>query len=179
MKLLNSIAKKFAQGQTTAERWLGGVAAGIIMVMMFLTSVDVVMRYAFDNPLPGVYELQEFLLVGVVFLCLAYIQSLRGHINVDLLSGRLSPRMQTALSILGHVICLVVFAIITWQGGLRAWIAFVTGQAREGLVGYPLWPAKSMLTIGTGLFCLRFISDIFFESRRLRTMLSKLPAGRQ
>ena len=142
LKFLRSSIDIIAWGQTAIERVLTGIGAIIVMVMMFLTSLDVVLRYVFKSPLPGAYELQEFLLVGVVFLGLAYIQALKGHLNVDLLTSRLSPRMQIFFGIIGYVICLIIFSLITWQSGLRAWKAFDIGQIREGLVGYPLWPAK-------------------------------------
>lgn len=170
-----SSVNKIEQWQNIGERWLGGVAAGIVMVMMCLTSIDVVLRYVFNSPLPGVYELQEFLLVGVVFLGLAYTQSLRGHINVDLLPNRLSPPVQIKLSILAHVTSLIIFAIITWQSGIRAWTALVTGQCREGLISYPLWPAKWMLAIGTGFLCFRLALDTLLDFHRLRTISTKLP----
>ena len=161
---------RITRGQNAVERWLGIVSAAIIMLMMFLTSTDVLMRYVFNSPLVGGFELQEFLLVGVVFLSLAYVQSLRAHFNVDLITSRLSPRAQAVLLIVGHIICIFVFAIITWQSGFRAWVAWSTGQTREGLISFPLWPAKSMIPIGTGLLCLRFIWDILADSHRLRSM---------
>ena len=158
-----------------ANRALGIAAAAIILFMMCLTTMDVVLRYVFNSPLPGVYELQEFMLVGVVFLALAYIQSLKGHIYVDLLTNRFSERGQAVLGILSNSVSLLIFALITWQGGLRAWTAVVSGQRREGLISYPLWPAKWILAIGAGFFCLRLALDIVMDFRKLRTRPSELP----
>ena len=155
-----------------ADRALCIASAAIILFMMLLTTVDVVLRYAFNSPLPGVYELQEFMLVGVVFLALAYIQSSNGHIYVDLLTNRLSERGQAVTKIFSHAVSLLIFGLITWQGGLRAWTALITGQSREGLISYPLWPAKWVLTIGGGFFCLRLAMDIAMDIHRLRSPLS-------
>jgi TRAP-type transport system small permease protein len=152
-----------------ADRVLCVAAAVIILLMMLLTTLDVVLRYAFNRPLVGVYELQEFMLVGVVFLALAYVQSSNGHIYVDLLTNRFSERGQTALRIFSHAVSLLIFGLITWQGGLRAWTALITGQSREGLISYPLWPAKWVLTIGVGFFCLRLALDIALEFQKLRS----------
>jgi TRAP-type C4-dicarboxylate transport system permease small subunit len=175
---MNSMIKKMTQGQSAVEHWLTIIAAGIIMVMVFLTAIDVILRYIFNSPLPGAYELKEFLLVGVVFLGLGYIQSIKGHLSVDVLISRMSPKTQTVFNILSYVICLFTFSIITWQAGYRAWIAFDTGQLREGLVRYPLWPAKLMIPIGTGLLCLRLIRDIIVDFDKLRKKFYNLPGGR-
>ena len=152
-----------------ADRALCIASAAIILFMMLLTTLDVVLRYAFNRPLVGVYELQEFMLVGVVFLALAYIQSSNGHIYVDLLSNRFSERGQAVLGVFSHAASLLIFGLITWQGGLRAWTALVTGQSREGLISYPLWPAKWILTIGAGFFCVRLALDIAINIHKLRS----------
>ena len=39
------------------------------------------MRYAFNSPITGNYELQPLLLIGVVFLAAASIQARRVHIT--------------------------------------------------------------------------------------------------
>src|SRR4030042_5380500 len=165
MSKFSAIVVKLTRGQSRIERLLGFVSAIIIMCMMFITSIDVIMRYVFNSPLVGGFELQEFLLIGVVFLSLAYVQSAKGHFSLDLLTTRLPLGAQATLVVLGHIICLVIFALITWQSGLRAWIAWTTGQTREGLISFPLWPAKFMLPIGMGLLCLRFFSDIAADFR--------------
>ena len=169
-----SIIEKLNRWENLADRALGTAAAAIIMGMMFLTTIDVALRYIFNHPLPGVYELQEFMLVGAVFLGLAYIQSLKGHIYVDLFTNRFSERGQAILAVISHAISFLIFALITWQGGLRAWTALVTGQSREGLISYPLWPAKCMLTIGSGFFCLRLAMDIVMDCFKLQNTRPQL-----
>ena len=82
-----------------ADRVLCIAAAVIILFMMLLTTLDVVMRYAFTRPLAGVYELQEFMLVRVVYLALSYVQSSNGHIYVDLLTNRFSEKGQAVLGL--------------------------------------------------------------------------------
>ena len=143
----------------------------VVLVMMLLTTTDVVLRYLFNNPLPGIFEIVAMLMVFVVFLSLAYTQSIRGHIRVDLLTTHLSGVPQRCLSIIGYSIALFIFGIMTWQAGLAAHKAWLSGDYAMGLVSYPLWPAKWALVIGLGFFSLRFVSDIFVELCSLRTML--------
>jgi TRAP-type C4-dicarboxylate transport system permease small subunit len=165
---------KLNRWENWANRGLAVTAAAIILAMMFLTAIDVILRYLFNSPLPGVYELQEFMLVGAVFLGLAYIQSEKGHIYVDIFTSRFTERGQAVLGLLSHSISLLIFALISWQGGLRAWTALISGQSREGLISYPLWPAKWTLTIGVGFFCLRLALDIVEDCYNLRNCCSKV-----
>ena len=57
-----------AKGCSCIEKWLVMISAFILFCMMMLTSVDVCMRYLFNRPIAGVYELMEFLLVGASVL---------------------------------------------------------------------------------------------------------------
>ena len=64
---------------------LSYAAAFVLFGIMLLTTFDVAGRYLFHAPILGVFEVTEFMLVCVVFLSLAYTQSLKGHIEVDIL----------------------------------------------------------------------------------------------
>lgn len=175
--MLKSMLSRIAKGQTIVETGLVNVSLVAIMVMIVLTTADVILRYVFNNPIPGTFEVEAMLIVFVVFLSLAYIQSRRAHIRVDVLISHLPPVGQLYLSIVGHFISLSIFGVIAWQGGVAAHEAWVTGDYTMGLIPYPFWPAKWALAIGVAFFCLRFVSDIVVDVGRLRIMLRKSPAG--
>ena len=146
--------------QISVERVANGVAASLVAFMMGLTTVDVVMRYVFNSPIPGVYTLCEMLIVGIVYLAIAYVQQQKSHVRVDVFIDRLrgSPRLAFELATL--ILALVGFSLMTWQAGLLAWDTWVTGDYAMGLIEYPFWPAKFAMTLGIGLLCLRFVTDI-------------------
>lgn len=151
-----ALEQRFAR----AERVLAAVSAAIILVMMLLTTADVAFRFFLNSPIPGAYELSEFLLVGVVFLAISYVQACRAHIMVDLFTDRL-PRWATlGLDILSALLALVVFAVLTWQAGFQAWRAWVIDDYTMGLIAYPIWPARAALALGVAVYCLRLILDI-------------------
>jgi len=93
-------------------RILGYIAAAALFLMMLLTTVDVGGRYLFQAPIMGVYELTEFMMVCVVFFSLAYTQSRKGHVEVDILVGRFPKRVQEALTIVNYIVSILVFAPI-------------------------------------------------------------------
>ena len=142
------------------ERVSANISGIFILVMMILTTIDVFLRYVFNSPLDWNFEFQSLLLVGVAYLGISYVQSHRGHICMDVFSSRLSKTNQLGLQLLNDAIFLFLAVIITWQMGLQAWIAWVTGDFVWGVVKFPLWPAKWIITLGTGLISLRLISDI-------------------
>jgi TRAP-type C4-dicarboxylate transport system permease small subunit len=154
--------------QRTVEKTTCGIAAGIILFMVFPVSIDVVLRYLFRSPIPQVYDLSEFMIVGAAYLAIAYVQAIKGHIKIEAATARLPEKWKIVLDIFGYGLGAGLFAIITWQSARLAWEAWVTQDHTMGVINLPLWPAKSIVPIGTALLCLRLISDIIWEIGKLR-----------
>jgi len=66
------------------------IGRGILALMVLLITADVVMRYFFNSPIKGSYELVQFMLSMIVFLGLAFMQTKKGHVSVSLLTSKLS-----------------------------------------------------------------------------------------
>ena len=152
--------EKVEKVQSGVEKGFIAISAAIIGSMMLITTADVALRYIFNSPLPGVFILCEMFMVCAVYLSVAYVQLQKGHVRVDIIIDRLKgrPRIIFELSIL--IVSLVAFCLVCWRTGLNAWDAWLTEDHSMGLIEYPYWPAKTILTIGVGLLCLRFITDI-------------------
>jgi len=155
------------QALLSLEKWLKKIergfsytAAGLVFVMIFPTTLDVILRYIFNAPLPEMFQLTEFMMVAVVYLAIAYVQQLKDHIKIEIVTQWLPQKVQEALDLFGYLVGLVIFTIITWQTSRLAWEAWDTQDYTMGIVHFPLWPAKSILPIGIGLLCLRLLLDI-------------------
>lgn len=97
----------------------------MLFVLMALGAADVVGRYVFNRPILGTMEISEVLLAGVLFFGWAYTQATRGHIRVNLLLPRFSPRVQAMTDTINSILGLVLFSLIGWQA---AQIAIITGN---------------------------------------------------
>lgn len=146
------------------------VAAGLLGITMALTSADVIGRYFFNHPVPGALEISESMLVGILFLSIAYIQSMKGHINMELLFERLPKKAQLYLDVLAVLTGMFVFAAFTWCGGSDAWTALVSGDYIEGVIRIPYWPSKILVPIGCGMIFIRFIFDLITHISELRKL---------
>jgi TRAP-type C4-dicarboxylate transport system permease small subunit len=146
-KLLSALEK---------ESLLGMV---ILFIMMLLTAADVVGRYFFNSPVQGTNEITGLLLVLVAASALAFSQIKKGHIRVDLITSRLSPRGQLILDAVAYAFCLFGSALITWQTSLRgfSYLQMTRGNLTETL-GIPFYPF--MLILGVGFFLLAVVSLI-------------------
>ena len=136
------------------------VCAAILFFMMSLTALDVVMRYLFNRPIQGTYELMEFSLVGASALAFAYVQRVRQHIAISLITDRLSLKWRKLIDIVVLILTLVILILLTWRTGLTAFTSLMTGETTFGIIAFPVGPAKSVVPVGLGLLCLRVIVQI-------------------
>ena len=99
------IFEKVEKVQSGAEKGFIIISAAIIGLMMLITTGDVVLRYIFNHPLPGMFILCEMFMVCAVYLSVAYVQQQKEHVRVDIIIDKLkgSPRIAIELSIFDRI----------------------------------------------------------------------------
>lgn len=150
----------------------GVIAGATIFIMMFSTTTDTTLRFTLNFPIPGVFELNEVLLVVCVYLGLAWTQIERGHIRVVLILGRLSPKWAVTLDILCWIGCFIFLALLGFQSGKEALSSYQIREFRWGSVQMPIWWAKALVPIGCWMTCIQLLIDIWEDIARL---LGRLP----
>jgi TRAP-type transport system small permease protein len=96
---------------------LGGI---ILLIMMAMTIVDVVGRYAFNSPLRGAGELTELLLVSVIFMGLPAVTLENGHVTVDALTEHFPKWSERWRNYAIGIVNTVILSLIGWQIWIHA-----------------------------------------------------------
>lgn len=146
-----------------SDRWLLGLdlvlaalAALCIGAMMVLTAVDVVMRYALNQPLSWAYDLtMNYLLVASFFFGLSYTLRMNHHISVDFFARRLPKRVYHMGMALGCLGAMAIFAAVAWFGLRDTIHAFVNDEVIFGALIWPMWVSKAVVPIGMAPLALR------------------------
>ena len=138
-----------------------------MLISMFLGAGDVVGTQFFGFPLHGAKEITESTMVLIVFGALAYAQIRRAHIRVELIHSHMTPRVQAAMDVVADVAALVFFGFLVWQCTLEAMLSWQIGETADGLLRFPLYPARWILVTGTVLLMLRLFLDLILDSRRI------------
>jgi len=126
------------------------VAMVVVVAMMLLTVSDVLLRYAFKNPVPDSQELTEYLMVCVAFLGMAWVAIKGGHITVNLVVSRLSPRSQAIFDSITYLLGLGVVVLISWRNFLEAPIVGQIGLDSL-LLDIPEYPFYIVLGFGLAI----------------------------
>ena len=102
------------------ERVLGVAASTILLVMMLLTFGDVVLRYLFNRPLAGAFEVTELLLLVLIFAGLPLVTYADEHALMDFIDRLLGPRGTAVLERIVQALCAAVMFLLAWLVWLKA-----------------------------------------------------------
>jgi len=165
-----SIKKFFTYSAKILSRvsYGSGIGASVCIFLMICTIVpDSIGRYFFNRPLYGTLELNMLLMSAIVFLSLAWTQSQKGHVRVELLLSRVGLRGQSILNIFSWATALVLMSLITIGGAGEAIYSTQTGENLWGVAKFPVWPGKIIAVFGSALICGQLVIDIVKEVRNL------------
>jgi len=138
----------FADRLQRAQLWLAALA---LVILMMVTVADVFLRYLFNNPVRGSYDMVESMLLVFVFNAMAAGFFLRRNIVIDLIDSAIGPRATAVLVRIADVLSVVCLALIFWAMLRPAYQAYDYGDRKLelNLPIYILWIAALIGLTGT------------------------------
>jgi TRAP-type C4-dicarboxylate transport system permease small subunit len=112
------IKKAMTRLDSAMEPVLGVIAGVLLFGMMTLTFIDVVLRYLFNAPLRGSFEITELMLVVLIFAALPLVSRREEHVVMDFLDRFLPIGIYRALRALEHIVSAAVMTglgCLLWQ----------------------------------------------------------------
>jgi TRAP-type transport system small permease protein len=99
---------------------LGLLAASVLFSMMMLTFVDVIMRYWFNAPMRGSFEVTELLMAVLIFSGLPLVSRRGEHVAIDTFDRMLPRLLQRWLPLIINLLCATVLFGMAWLLAERA-----------------------------------------------------------
>jgi TRAP-type mannitol/chloroaromatic compound transport system permease small subunit len=161
--MLKAFFTKISKVHEMIARTSGTLSGVCVLVMVLTIVVDITGRTFFYKPLEGTLELNEMLMVLIVFLGLAWTQSQRGNVKIEVFTSRLSHRSSRVVDLAVWTMSLVFASLITIGGTVEALHSTRIREAVWGIARFPVWPGKIILSFGCFLLCIQFLVDILHE----------------
>ena len=139
-----------------ATRWINSVGVVILAIMMFLTATDVTLRYVFNKPVPGSFELQEFMMGIVVAMAIGYCAFVKGHISVDIVFTRFPQRVQAIFNTFHYLVGSCLFALVCWRTVLEG-LGKQAGAQTTSVLLIPVFPFYYVVAFGSAVLCLAWL----------------------
>lgn len=136
------------------------IVAFLIVPMLCIMIWEIVMRYFFDAPSLWAYEISLFLYGGYIVLGGAYTQLAGGHVNVDVIWGRLPPRGRALLDVFTSGFAFLFLGVLFWASlniTINSWQTGETTMSHWKPIYYPL---RTTLPVGCLLFMMQELAKL-------------------
>jgi TRAP-type mannitol/chloroaromatic compound transport system permease small subunit len=140
------------------SEWTGKLSAFLIVVLSFVIGYEVVARYIFNHSTNWANETSAMVFGAYIILGGAYTLSIGGHVNMDLIYQRFSPRKKALVDIITFLFFALFCVVLVWKGGDRAWYALKNMEHSGTLWNPPIYPIKLVLPIGAFLLLLQGVA---------------------
>ena len=131
------ILEQLARGIDCFTEWTGRIIAWLTLAMMVLTCIVVVMRYFLGSGSIALQESVTYLHALVFLLSAAYTLKRGGHVRVDILYQKFSPRGQALVDTLGGLLFLIpvslLILIFSWDYVTNSWAVHELSKEAQGL----------------------------------------------
>jgi TRAP-type mannitol/chloroaromatic compound transport system permease small subunit len=157
MKTLNAISSAI----DALNEWVGRRVLWLVLATTLISAANAGMRYAFDISSNAWLEIQWYLFAAIFLLAAGYTLKHNGHVRIDVIYGRLSPRTQAWIDIIGGVVFLLPLSLLmvwlSWPGFIDS---LLSGEMSPDAGGLLRWPVRLIITLGFALLALQGVSEI-------------------
>ena len=137
---------------------LNTIAGIAVTFMMFLTVADVLLR-AGGHPIIGTFEIVSLLLALVIGFGIPQVSLDRGHVYMDFLLEKLSPKARSVMTTFTRLLCLSLSAVIGYNLFNVAARFHASGEVSPTIM-IPFYPVAYGVAVCCLLECCVFIFDI-------------------
>ena len=139
---------------------LVGTAVSVLLPALTLVlTFEVVARYFFKRPTIWAFDMAIFMFGYCGLLAGACLMKEKGHINVDLIYGRFSPRGKAVLDVITGLLFFFFMTLVVAYGWKAAYSALSFGDHRPTEWGPPLGHFKLMIPVGAFLLLLQGLAN--------------------
>jgi TRAP-type mannitol/chloroaromatic compound transport system permease small subunit len=155
-----SILQRFCKWVDTLNDWVGRFVSWVTALVVVVVFVDVVMRYAFKTSFVFTQEAEWHLFAFIFLIGAGYTLLKDGHVRVDIIYQRLSPKGQAWTNLLGVLFFLIPGCFMVIDTSLsfvyNAWTV-MEGSPDPGGIPYR-YLLKACIPVGFLLILLQGLS---------------------
>ena len=136
------------------------IASASLMIILLLICLDVFLRYFFNRPFGGTYDLVGLGGAVIAAFAMPYTMIKGGHVAVDILLRTFSTKLQKVIEAVTHIVGILLFLILVWQCIVLAIDMKAAGEVTPTLL-LPFYPIVYCMAVCFFVLCLAIIIDWF------------------
>ncbi len=150
--------------------WSGRTVSWLSLLLVLVTFIVVVLRYAFNSGSIALQETTTYLHASIFLIGMAYTMQQNAHVRVDIFYANFSKQTKAWVDLFGACFLLLPFMLfitwISWQYIADSWSVLESSREAGGLPGVFL--LKSLILVMTLLLSLQAFTQI---ARNIETLL--------
>jgi TRAP-type C4-dicarboxylate transport system permease small subunit len=144
-----------------------------VFSLFFLTivvTVGTLCRYLFNMPILGVDEISGYLNLLIGMLALSFTLQKERHVRIDIITKRLSERMQMKIEVVAVILALILLSQLMYTSWYT-WIKLIaTDERAQTFLRTPIsWPYGFMM-LGWALLIIAFVVHLTKSILKLRQL---------
>lgn len=160
---------RFARAVDAFNARVGAIANVLVLLACAISAGNAFLRKGLDISSNAWLEAQWYCFAGIVMLGAAWTLQRNEHVRVDVFYGRLSPRAQAWIDVLGTVLFLLPMAgILAWLSWPMFQASYAIGEMSSDAGGLLRWPVKLLLPLGFALLFAQGLSELIKRISYLR-----------
>ncbi|WP_394196830.1 TRAP transporter small permease [Litoreibacter albidus] len=143
-------------------RW---IVSAMLIIVVAITLLQIIMRYAFDSPLIWSEELVRLIVVWITFIGASAVCYDGRHLNVEVFFKAAPPRLRVAMRVFNAVVSLAFLAVLGWHS-----ITLLKIEMMQDMSALPLKIGHIRLaaTIGCILMAIGILARMLYRRPGLR-----------
>ena len=139
---------RFDRWYTTWTKWLSYVAGLALLSVVIVCVIDVLGWKLFGKPFPSAVDFIKYMNVALVFLAVAYVQTDRGSVAIELGQDHFPRWLKVSVRMFGYFLGFAACLWVVYRGWFRLDKMFKTHETAQDVWKFPLWPFEVCLLVG-------------------------------
>jgi TRAP-type mannitol/chloroaromatic compound transport system permease small subunit len=140
---------------------IGRFVYWLILAVVLISAANATIRKAFNYSSNAYLEIQWYLFSFIFLIGAGYTFLRNEHVRIDIITGRLSPRAQNWIDVIGIVFFLFPMCVlIGWLSWPLFMDSFVRHEVSTNAGGLIIWPARLLVPIGFSLLLIQGVSEL-------------------
>lgn len=156
--------KMFFKVIDRANELIGKAVSFLVLVFVGVILYEIFVRYLLNRPTIWAHEVSQMAYGAYVILLGGYLQQRKGHVNVELLTERFSPRTRAIINCFTWILFFLFCGVLLVKGWEMAWDSFLYRETESTVFAPPIYPIKMMIPLGALLLLLqgliKYIGDL-------------------
>ncbi|CAL95413.1 TRAP transporter small permease subunit [Azoarcus olearius] len=133
----------------------------LVLIAVVISAGNALVRKLFNTSSNALLEIQWYLFAAIFMLAAGYTFLRNEHVRIDVITGRLSPRGQNIVDIIGIALFMLPMAVLLlWLSLPIVKLSIVSGEMSANPGGLIRWPVKLMLPLGMFFLILQALSEL-------------------